>query len=647
MADKFFLAALKSTETYEQDLFGKKTTFTMSTFKKVRTPADCYAICPDKLKRYDDKKKMGVANKYIELLEVCKMAQLFKSGKIRRERTKLMRSAITKIANGELVVSRSDVKKVWMDRREGLSRQRFNAASVEIRCSALLAHVSLMKRLPPFVIKMVDYKVSEDGFRTVMSAEITLEKCDETLEQWMLRRTAGGLGGKEFSKQLDGIFAQIILGLYLLQKHVGFVHNDLHTKNVMLVNRVGSGNMRVVVDGIGYVFDDSIPLVKFIDFGQSYARNPTTGEEISGMFWSPLVAQNNSWDLVRFVVTLMKRRDRDAVSLDALFSAELTSDILNVLYSVQHPTDSSANWWESSNLNVEWFSFPMHAKTPLQMITSGLVLPKFRSSDLASHHNTFGELPDDGWSYDAKPFNNREREKARESSYAPLQPCFFMADKGRHRVARALSEIREVACKAMGWRINTPFDGRKKGPVICYGGSVADASIRKRMLGKALIFYQRAVIFYLMTFARCDEEVDYGDGEHLEQMLNQPFANRASEIRAKLEPVLNIQRGMEMRYCLWASCGGYEDFFDVFDGIRRDHHFNRDSDQIAIRRDILALYNDVRWERNIRAPVEFADLRDVHGSRVSWLLDAFDWSSEMCFYSLDVKDALKVLRRSA
>jgi len=85
----------------------------------------------------------------------------------------------------------------------------------------------------------------------------------------------------------------------------------------------------------------------------------------------------------------------------------------------------------------------------------------------------------------------------------------------------------------------------------------------------------------------------------------------------------------------------------VFDGIRRDHHFNRDSDQIAIRRDILALYNDVRWERNIRAPVEFADLRDVHGSRVSWLLDAFDWSSEMCFYSLDVKDALKVLRRSA
>jgi hypothetical protein len=621
--------------------------YTISTFKAVKgsAPSD-KSIFPDQLRRYKScaefRQGEGVAFKYLDLLEGCKLLKLCRqpgfevSGKVMPR----IDGEVSIPGKIKILSKSNQVSKSWINRKCGLSGQHLEAALMEIRCAAILKLITIVKRLPPFAMQIAKYTVLE-SFTVpdkILEVDMICERADQDLDSWL--QNSSQLDPACFARILDGIFVQVVLGLFLFQKHAGFVHNDLHTKNIMLVDRLGTGNMRIVVNGTSYVFPEEIPLVKFIDFGQSFVYNPVRSVDVKGVFWSPLVANNNCWDLMRLAITLVKKSD----TASHPYGEELRVELFEVLYTANR----TETWWKSLNLNVEWFSFPIQCKTPLQLIKQSAVVKKFESRELASHHNTFIELPDDEWPVDLARFNDREL-RPQSNAYMPLRAFYWVANGNKHRISRALHTAKNVVLLQLRQKLDTVFvsAGKHAGPLMCYG-NLCDENTKKRMVYQALIIYQRAVIFYLITFARCEETIDIGDGANVEMMLNRGFADRSRKVREAMDAFINITYGMEMRYCLWAACGGTSEFFETWTGLPAgSRHFNRQTDIPVIRAELLSLYDETRKERKFKAPLEFASLREVHDARLEWLLDAFEWSSEMTFYSLSVEDALNVLRRNS
>ncbi|MFB1018678.1 MAG: hypothetical protein QMC37_00340, partial [Flavobacteriales bacterium] len=153
---------------------------------------------------------------------------------------------------------------------------------------ASLNHVELVKRLPPFSTMIFGND----------NSHIYMQKNDVTFESWMYpelgsrpdsrpeKMTYPG-GGRDlllkspedFKRVLDGIFSQVVMALKMYQKYVGFVHNDLHTRNICLQARNGSGAMSVVTSEQDiFVFEDDIPLIKIIDAGDSHVNGRNCGK---------------------------------------------------------------------------------------------------------------------------------------------------------------------------------------------------------------------------------------------------------------------------------------------------------------------------------------------------------------------------------
>jgi len=630
-------------------MFGEERTFTLNRFKEGNGET-VKAIAVDKLRRYTgDRVKL----KYIKSVEYSRSGQLFYTGCLERTPPVMLNSQLRPAINGQAakynqnkvddqgnVVQEVGWRKCWQPATGVLQANKARVAEVEIKCAAMLMQVTILKRLPPFVIDMRDFEVRGGTRGQIMSAAYTMPSEGITLEQWLRSVADTGRVAKDhatFARQLDGIFAQIVLALYFLQKHAGFVHNDFHSNNIMVIERPGTGNMRVVVDRVNYVFEEDIPLVKLIDFGQSHARNPLTGETLNSMFWSPLVAQNNSWDLVRVAITLLQprpmRTNSNALSPghreNVLFSRTLTRDLLSVADSVS-PTP---NWWLGGKSNLNWFSFPTQAMTPAKLIENGEVLQTFVSDALASYHNTFVELPNDGWPVDLRRFSRLETERRLYDDYEPVVVSFI-----EPRLVRAPGRIRDVVLKMMDRRLIECYDAEKGGPLFCYGG--CEESVKKRMLYKALILFQRAVIFYLKTFCRCT----------IDGQLHDEFTTRALAFRESLVEENNYEHHMELRYCLFAACGGFPEFLGAFSGIpvhgdRRDNHFKNSAEHNKMQKEIVQMFEDFQappLRRRICAPLECVSIHDIHAADLQTLRGAFVWSSEMCFYSYDVKSAIKI-----
>jgi hypothetical protein len=563
------------------------------------------------------------------------------------------RSAVTVVARATSVLKNTSLAK---------DCSRMKEARSEVLALALMVHVIKIKRLPPWVTMILDYgcAVSPNNFLPY-TVDMVTEKADATLYDWLSFQLKKGLevGSPRllaFQRRLDGIFAQIVLALHAFQKHAGFVHNYLHLKNVMVQQRKQTGNMRYNTDGVSYVFEEDIPLMKFCDFGHTYVIHPETRRVSPGAFFGcPLGALNNCTDLTRVCIGLAKMRpDRyqGQVRLSE-FSTAMAADLDAVLRPLED------NYSRSSN-SLEQFAFPIGANfmTPAQLVRRGKTVAQFVSTELATYDNTFHHLVDDGW-----PYKDSAAEHAffvRESGspsplYTRTAPVLgyklMNLDFHNPHFGHDISVMVPVVIQALFARMQAS-EG-----VMAFGGSdhamAQHKHVRKRMLWCALILYQRAVLFYMRTFAQVmvtpsGELSDFMqngslpvDGGH---GISEEFTLEATRIRGMFAPDL-AEENMPFRYSLWAACGGFADLFDAFKGLDGYRHFRRGGDgEAATARAVLSMYHSASGGWKIRAPIEYAALEDVHQASEETLTNAFIHSSNVSYYSHTLEEALAVLK---
>ena len=325
---------------------------------------------------------------------------------------------------------------------EGEKRWRGPSAAIaEIECAIIVDYVTRVKRLAPCVPRFVGYDARrttngtgyvEYALRTEHVDNLTMASivdphgrhADPTLEAYVrgddLARDPEG-----FRRRLEGVFVQVLLALSGLQRHCGFVHNDFHTKNVLLAAREGTGPLvvRDAASGRRYVFEDDVPLVKIIDFGDAMVRHPETGRVVNSRWTGPIQGFTNGADLMKFAVVLA-RHDRHVRSTrgesTSLFSDAMTADLVSIL----DPIDGDVSTLDliaasaNANPNVERFGFPL----------VGFATPRNSSRPVASRdvsstrksrvapENIFHELPDDAWSSD-RPFSWFEDAREETKTY--------------------------------------------------------------------------------------------------------------------------------------------------------------------------------------------------------------------------------------
>jgi hypothetical protein len=542
--------------------------------------------------------------------------------------------------------------------------ENLNEARSEVMALAMLDHIITIKRLPPWVTKMLDYGYgvnSKDHFPYTVN--LVTEKADITFNKWLKRHLKNGYEKNSvdlvnFQYALDGVFAQLVLALYAFQKHAGFVHNDLHLNNVVLQQRPGTGNMRYNSEDIFYVFHESVPLMKLCDLGHSHVVHPVTRDVSPGAwFGCPLGALNNSTDLTKVCIAMARSRPSTYEGEQRLsrYSEAMNQDLDAVLRPLGDPISRCSK-------SMENFAFPMGAgfMTPKKLIERGSVVKRFVSESEATCANTFHELENDDWDFASSKaevaFTSREREtEVQASTYQPASPRLGIKLMTMHykypQLGYDISMIAPIVLRSLASFMEKPEDS---GAVMAFGGGdfarAHNACVRKRMLWSALTFYQRGVIFYMLVFA----PVVAGPSSVFNDFMQNgvvPYDSGISDERAaeavRINEMFNPElRGMNMalRYSLWAACGGFAQFFDSFCGLDSDRrHFRHGEGALDTPRAILKLYHAVT-SNGWRAPIQYASCEDVHGATEETLKNAFIVSSNICYYSYTLEQALSVLK---
>ena len=561
----------------------------------------------------------------------------------------------------EVVLRENSVLKTTTLRKKccALDEARF-----EIMALATLEHVTTVKRLPPWVTKMLDYGYGENPKDFLpFTVHLAMEPADVTLYDWLwhhLRKSydKGSVDLYGFQHALDGVFAQLVLALYAFQKYAGFVHNDLHLKNVLLQHRPGTGNMRYNSECISYVFDDAVPLMKLCDCGHAYVVHPITHYVSPGAYFGcPLGALNNCTDLTKACISLAKMRPSsyDGNVRLSQFSESLNKDMDCVLRPMTDSVKRCSN-------SMEGFAFPIGSGflTPRQLIKCGSVVPSYVSTELATYANSFHELDDDDWSYAGSlakaSFDIREREtEVWPSTYEVSSTHVGLKLMNMHYknpdLGYDIAMMVPVVLRALTARMEVLDE---PGAVMAFGGGEyargQNMHVRKRMLWSALTFYQRGVRFYLRVFAPTvvnpssalsdftqdgSIPIDFGIPDHL--------SAEAVRINGMFSPRLQ-RMNMALRYSLWAACGGFSEFFDTFSGLPfDDSHFRRDEEVRDVPGAVLKLYHTV-MDNGWRAPIQYASLETVHNASEETLKNAFIASSNVCYYSYTLEQALSVLK---
>ena len=550
----------------------------------------------------------------------------------------------------------------------------------EIECAVVVDYVTRVKRLAPCVPRVTSHAArrTPDGRDVEYSLEVEHvdnasvvdpngRHADPTLAAY-LDGDDHARDPQGFRRRLDGVFAQILLALSGLQRHCGFVHNDLHTKNVLLRAREGTGPM-IVHDartGRAYVFDDDVPLVKLIDFGDAMVRHPETGRVVSTRWTSHLQGFTNGADLRRLAIVLA----RHARGRSSFFSNEMIADLVSIV----DPTEGDVSTLDdivasaNANPNVERFGFPLAGfATPSSLLATGRVAELFvdGGTSRAPPENIFHELPDDGWSSEG-PFARFERREVgghrggvHREPYAPCRPLFPAAP-------RELVELRDHAVRALARRLDDDpdFDTRPERldfeAVVAYGPS-ADTRTRRRVAWTGLVLFQRAVAFYLRTFASSEVRGSFDfprgvsssvDAARLvERNVNEVVGivddivgkTRVSSVEERRKKTSEATR-LILRSCLVAACGGHGQFFAISSPEGRDRRW---FDAVAR---VTEAYDAAHDAGAIVAPAEtlvrkaedvetraYADeeKRDGRGPTIERL---FEWSGDCASaYSFDQK----------
>lgn len=459
-------------------------------------------------------------------------------------------------------------------------------AFVEIECAAIVDHVVRVKRLPPFVPRYLGHDVrrSDDGRREECALRLEHvpahrtsdgRRREPTLEAFVKDEIERARDPEGHVRRLDGVFVQILLALSGLQRHCGFVHNDLHTKNVLLVPREGTGPL-VVHDASSdrrYVFEDDVPLVKIIDFGDAMVRHPETGRVVTRRWTAHLQALTNAADLRRLAVVML----RHALP----FSDDMFADLVWIV----DPTDGDVSSLDdlvastNANDNVERFGFPIATfPTPSDVLARGRVARRFVDETRETRtfpRNIYHELPDDGWSSERPRAWFDARERRPLDAYAPCRPLLPVSPP-------ELVELRDHVLTSLGRRLDVDpkVDARRERldmEVAATYGPSADTRTRRRVAWTGLVLFQRAVVFYLKTFVSEEKtgRVDLRRGSRecarlVSRTVNEVLGTVAETVGA-LGTASDEERRkrrtestrLVLRMCLVAACGGHGQFFDV------------------------------------------------------------------------------------
>jgi hypothetical protein len=527
-------------------------------------------------------------------------------------------------------------------------------SKAEIECAVVLDYVSKVKRLPPFVPQVLGYEGQLKHFVRVGNQIQYTMRCDHienraggefedpTLDAFLARTHFDGC---LFRRRLDGIFVQILLALRGFQRTCGFVHNDFHTKNVLLKERPRSGPM-VVHDETGrcYVFEDDVPLVKLIDFGHAAVQHPQdeSGRTISGTWTAPLAALTNAADLYRLAVVLARTR---RAGIDHEYSSALLADLVAVV----DPDEGSLDALDAvaraadANPNVERFGCPLASfATPERLLRDGKVAKGFMGdgNTYTIPKNIFHELPRDGWDPAPAIARFKARERAVDGSpprYVPASPLLFESPLELTRFARkCLGALRK---RVDGLRTDVKgFDSEN----MVYGArgplETLHVKTKRRVAWTGLVVFQRAVVLYLKIFAALEKK-DEADV----RMPPELSRNVHAKARDALDATREIETADErtrllLTFSLIAACGGYRHFLHV-DVAETDATPPLTRARALVRQ----IHDALSREGHLVAPVEALPLDSVKArlyenvengrGMPKFVENLFEWSGNWSFYS--------------
>jgi hypothetical protein len=296
--------------------------------------------------------------------------------------------------------------------------------------------------------------------------------------------------------------------------------------------------------------------------------------------------------------------------------------------------------------------------TPLQLIKHGSVVEKFVSHKEATLGSTCVELPNDDYN-NRQPdadFNRREQESSVDNQpYMCMPPLIgfnYQIEVHNHpELFYNIALMVPIVTKALFTRME------KKDGVMCFGHTGDGVNIaklvRKRMLWCALILYQRAVMFFLRTFAQVivkqTQFTQHGASSIDVDSSGSPdkLVKQADRIYRKFNNNEHRKENLALRYSMWAACGGFEDLFDVFNGMENCRHFRLKDGCVNpdLPLAVLRLYERVSAEGK-RAPIQYAQLPKIHAAAEKTLVHAFIASSDVSYYSYTLEQALAVLDTS-
>jgi len=491
----------------------------------------------------------------------------------------------------------------------------------EILCSAILDHVIRVKRIPPFVPKFHDYTVRIDN-REIHCYKLVIE----CLGSMTLRRFIEDQKDSPtalFKRQMDGVFTQILVALYLLQKHAGFVHNDFHPDNIILQPRgAGSGDFVVEFDKGIYVFDESIPFVKIIDFGHSFLEHPLTGEQVSAVWTSPISAYNNSADIMRMAMELLAYTVAERKT-GGFFSDELWTNL-----------DLASGRIEGNfkvNVNSIHFPFPMECETPGSLI-EGTVARKFKQETYRCLLcNIFFELEHDMWNITDCTKRYERREERTPKSYEPIHVSFIRADFAPQSFKMLAGDLVRV----LKYRLSNV--GARTPPPMTYAG--VGLKIQRRFLWRSLVLFQRSVIFYLRIFFYVDRQPEgvpvHREGLKLAMDIIETIKTCLGE-DCTAEKVMRCAQYL----CVQTACGGFPHFFKL-DSLKRLENYDKCNVAEMEKTALKKMYEKLRSLGLINAPAEFTSVEKVHEMDLECIYSLFEWTSSTLYFGLSLKEATR------
>ena len=188
---------------------------------------------------------------------------------------------------------------------------------------------------------------------------ICMENCEKTLDQ-LIENKKYNLSETEWKS----ILFQICFGLSVTQKHFNFVHNDLHSSNIMLKD-TNIETLYFHINGNFYRIPTFNKITKIIDFGRAtfnIDRNIFFSDVFSkkgdaeGQYSFPYhnsfkncrVRPNLSFDLARLSSTIIEHFEEDTEIWN--FLIQMLTDKYGICY-VNHPDDFDLYRKIAKNIN--------------------------------------------------------------------------------------------------------------------------------------------------------------------------------------------------------------------------------------------------------------------------------------------------------